>query len=127
MAAENGDKPGLGRLVGSLARTGLGVLRNRGELLAVEWQEEKARQAKLLLCALAGLLLGFLGVILLTGIIIFLFPQEVRAYVAGVFALLYLAGAVWAGYTVKSLMECQPFGESLAQLKKDREWMESLD
>jgi uncharacterized membrane protein YqjE len=127
MAAENGEKTGFGRLVGNLARTSMGILRNRGELLAVEWQEEKVRQVKLLLYAAVGVFLGFLGLTLLTAIVIFLFPHDVRVYVAGFFALLYLAGAAWAGYTVNSLLKRNPFGESLEQLKKDREWMESLE
>lgn len=127
MGEENGEHPGLKKLVGRLARTGLGILRNRGELLAVEWQEEKILALELLCCAVACLFLGFLGAALLTGVIIFLFPNDLRLYVAGAFALLYLLGATWAGYALKSRLDRKPFGESLEQLKKDREWMESLD
>jgi len=126
MAEENGHKPGLRRLAGSLARAGVGILRNRGELFSLEWQEERARLTEMVFFSILLLLLGFLGIGVLTAIIIFLFPGEFRLYVAGAFALAYLLGAAWAGYTLKSLLQRPPFAESLEQLRKDRAWLESL-
>jgi uncharacterized membrane protein YqjE len=126
MAEENGHKPGLRRLAGSLARAGVGILRNRGELFSLEWQEERARLTEMVFFSYVLLLLGFLGIGLLTAVIIFLFPGDFQLYVAGAFALAYLLGAVWAGLRLKSLLERTPFPESLEQLKKDRAWLESL-
>jgi uncharacterized membrane protein YqjE len=126
MAEENGHKPGLAQLVSSLARAGVGMVHNRGELLALEWQEEKARQVELLFFACLLSFMGFVGLSLLTAIVIFLFPEDLRLYVAGMFALLYLSGATWAGFTIKSLLKRAPFSESLEQLNKDRAWLDSL-
>lgn len=127
MAGENHHPPGVGTLLRKLAATGLGALRNRGELLTVEWQEEKARQVHLAIASVALMAFAFLATALLTAIVIFLFPQDKRLYVAGAFALLYVGGAVWSGFTLKRLFKSQPFSESLNQLKKDREWLDSFD
>ena len=82
-------EPGLAGLAGRLARTALGAVRNRIELFAVEWQEERARLTELIIWLVGLLFLGMLGVLLLTFTIIFLFPPEYRLYVAGGFTLLY--------------------------------------
>ena len=126
MGGDDHRPPGLGTLVRQLAHTGLGALNNRAELLAVEWQEEKARQTGLLGLTVAFVFLGAAALGLVTAIVIFLCPPGSRIYVAGGFALLYAAGAVWAGLRVKAKLNEAPFSESLNQLKKDREWLESL-
>jgi uncharacterized membrane protein YqjE len=126
MTGNNSHPPGLAALLTRLAGTGLDVLRNRGELLSVEWQEEKARHAKLLCLGLGALFLAFLGAVALTTVIIFLFPEEYRLWATLVFALLYFAGAAWAGFRLKALLTQTPFAESLNQLKKDREWLETF-
>jgi uncharacterized membrane protein YqjE len=118
-------EPGLAGLAGRLARTGLGAVRNRIELFAVEWQEERARLTELIIW-LAGLLfLGMLGVLLLTFTIIFLFPPEYRLYVAGAFTLLYLIGAGVALAGVKSVLKHEPFSETIDQARKDGAWLDS--
>jgi uncharacterized membrane protein YqjE len=126
MAEENNHSPGLLALLSRLAQTGVEVLRNRGELIAVELQEEKARLAEVLF--LAGIMLGagFLGTVLLTLLIIYLFPANLRPYATLGFAVLYFAAAVWAALALKSALQRAPFDESLRQLKKDRQWLESL-
>lgn len=126
MAETNHTSPGLSTLLGRLARTGAGALRNRGELLAVEWQEEKARLTEMLLWAMGLVFLGLMGMSLLTGIIIFLLPSEYRLYAAGGFAVLYLLGAVAAWLVLRSHLRREPFSESLGQLKKDSSWLASL-
>jgi uncharacterized membrane protein YqjE len=126
MAEENGHPPGLMALLSRLAQTGVEVLRNRGELIAVELQEEKARLAEILLLGGIMLFAGFLGTVLVTFLVIFLFPADLRTYAALGFAVLYFAAAVWAALALKSAMQRAPFDESLRQLKKDRQWLESL-
>ncbi len=125
MPADN-QTPGLGILLTRLFRTGYGLVQNRLELLTVEWQEERARMAELLLWACGVLFLGSMGLLLLTATIIFLFQEELRIYVAAAFTLLYLAGAVAAWFVLRSLVKRRPFAESIDQAKKDRTWLESL-
>lgn len=127
MGAGTHNPPGLFTLLRRFARTGTGALRNRGELLAVEWQEERARLTELLVWTVGLLFLVIMGAGLLTGTVVFLLPEGARVYALAGFTVLYLAGAVWAWSTVRKLLQQEPFGESLAQLKKDREWLDSLN
>jgi uncharacterized membrane protein YqjE len=118
-------EPGFATLAGRLARTGVGALRNRLELFAVEWQEERARLTELILWLVGLLFLGILGVLMLTVTIVLLFPPQFRLYVAGGFALLYLIGAGIAWAVVKSLLKHEPFTETIDQAKKDAAWLDS--
>ncbi len=125
MSGNNHHPPGFVSLLRQLAATGVGALQNRGELFAVEWQEERARRVEFIVTTFAFLFMAGMAVALLTAIVIFLFREELRLYVAGGFALLYAGGALWAGLSLKSLLASAPFSESLTQLKRDREWLES--
>ena len=118
--------PKLGTLVNGLARTGMGALKNRGELLAIELQEEKSHLAEMLVWTVGLLFLGIMGTLLLTATVVLLFPPEWRVYVIGGFALLYFAGAAIAWSSVKSLLKHEPLQETLRQVKKDVTWLESL-
>jgi len=126
MSEHNHEPPGLASLTSKIVDTGLGALRNRGELLAVEWQEEKSRLVGLLLWGVGFLFLAILGLVMLTATIIFLLPQDQRIYVAAGFAALYLLGSIMALLIMKSLLKREPFAESIEQVKKDRLWVESL-
>jgi uncharacterized membrane protein YqjE len=90
-------------------------------------QEEKGRAILLLVGAITLSFLGIMSVMLVTGTIIFLVPEELRLYVVGVFALLYAGGAVFAYFSIKNLLKRTPFGQTLSELKKDRVWFESLE
>jgi len=120
MSDNNNETTGLGTLVNRLGRTALGALENRGELLAVEWQEEKSHLIQLVVLAVALLFLGMLGMLALSATIIFLFPPEYRVYAAAGFTVLYLAGGVAVFFGMKSLLKHEPFSESLKQIRKDR-------
>ena len=126
MSDNNHDPPGFAELVRKLARTGLGVARNRGELAALEFQEERARGIHLFVLATAFMFFAAMALALVTAVIIFACPAERRLYVFGAFILVYLAGAVWAGLRLKEILNESAFAESLNQLKKDREWVESF-
>jgi uncharacterized membrane protein YqjE len=127
MAGDHHHPPGPLRLIRKLSATGLGALQNRAELLAVEWQEERSRLAELLVWTVGLLFLGIMGAILLTAILIFLFPAELRLYAAAGFALLYLAGAAVAWFNLRSLLRQEPFSETIGQVKKDRLWLDSFE
>ncbi len=127
MDPKENPAPGIATLVLRLARTLIGALQNRFELLSLEWQEERVRLTELLVWAVAMVFLGIMGVMLVTATIIFLFSEEHRVYVAGAFALVYLGGALFAWLSVKSLLRREPFGETIDQAKKDRAWLKSLD
>ena len=117
--------PGFFRLVRQFAATGLGMLQNRGELFAVEWQEERARIAELMWRVLGFAFLAMMGLLLLTATIILLFPPQWRIYVTAALALLYFLCALAVWFSVRSLLRQDPFAESIRQVKKDREWIGS--
>jgi uncharacterized membrane protein YqjE len=120
--------PGIFTLLRKLGLTGLSALENRSELLLVELQEEKNRTIELLIWAAAVCFLGMMFVVVLTGTIIFLFPAEWRIYAAGGFCLLYLAGTIFTLLNLKALVKSAavPFADTIAEVKKDRQWLESL-
>jgi uncharacterized membrane protein YqjE len=122
----NNSSPGFISLIGRVARTGYGAMQNRFELFAVEWQEEKARITETLIWAILLLFLVMLTVVMLTGTLIFLFPEDLRIYAAGGFTLLYFIGAVAAFFVFKGLIKREPFAETINEAKKDKEWLESF-
>jgi uncharacterized membrane protein YqjE len=126
MEDQNDSAPGLSQLIRRAAATGLGALQSRSELLLVEWQLERARLTELFILSLGLGFLGLLAAVLFTAIIIFLFPDHLRLYVAGAFGLLYLSGALFAMLAVRSRMKQEPFSETVDQLKRDREWLDSF-
>src|SRR5689334_20428601 len=120
MLTEDNHSPGFKTLGRRLGKTALGALENRGELLAVEWQQEKERLTELLFLSMGVVFLGMMGVLLLAATIIFLFPEDLRLYVAAAFTVLFLGGCVAAFFGLKALLKREPFAESLRQIKKDR-------
>jgi len=118
--------PTLGRLARRTASTIVGALQNRAELFAVEFEEENDRVLKMVLFGVGALFMLGMGILLLTGTIIFLVPEQYRVYAAGGFTLLYLGGGTAAALTVKGLVKKTPFTESLNQLKKDAEILDAF-
>lgn len=122
----NGHGPGIGRLVQRVTSTTVGALHNRLELLLVELQEEKSRLIEAVIVGVGLLFAVLLFLATLTATIVFLFPEEYRIYALGGFALLYLVGLIVGALTLKGLFKHKPFAESIRQVKKDAEWVESL-
>jgi len=118
--------PTLGRLARRTLATAVGALENRAELFTVEFEEENDRLLKLVIFAMSALFLTMMGLLLVTGTIIFLVAEPYRVYVAIGFAVLYLGGAVAAIVTIKNLLKRAPFGESLNQIKKDAELLSAF-
>jgi uncharacterized membrane protein YqjE len=127
MIQTNPQAPGISTLLGRIGHTLLGSLQNRGELLVVEWQEEKSRLLAVILWAVGGLCAAVIGLVLATGLIIFLFPADSRMYVAGGFALLYLGVGVGSYFALKSRLSQEPFSETIRQVRKDAAVLEALN
>ena len=117
--------PGLLTSVRKLLDTGLATVQNRAELAAVEFKEEKDHALELMLWATVVFFFAIMTGIVLTATIIFAFPEDRRIYVAGVFAVLYLAGGVWAFLGLRTRLNKQPvpFSATVDEIKKDREWL----
>ncbi len=125
--SDNNHTTGLGTLASRIGKTTLGALTNRGELLAVEWQQEKARLTQLLILSVGLMFLGMMGALLLTATIIYLFHEEYRLYVAAGFTILYLGGAGFVFFKLNKLVKEEPFSETLKQLRKDRSLLDVFE
>ena len=99
----------------------VGVLRNRVELFALELHEEKYRLAEVCLLAGSALFLGLLSLILLTGVVLFLFAEPYRIYVAAGFGVLYMGIAIALCLKAKQRLQTPPFAETINQIRKDSE------
>ena len=99
----------------------MGCLRNRVELFAVELHEEKYKLAEAFLLAGSALFFGLLSLILLTGVVLFLFPAPYRIYVAAVFGVVYLGLALHFSFRAKQRLRSPPLAETIEQIRKDSE------
>ena len=108
---------GLSRLV----HAAFGMARNRSELFVVELQEERYRLVELVAFIGAALGLALTVLLLLTGVIIYLFPADYRIWAALGLAVLYVAGIGLLLRKVKQDLAKEPFTESVNQLKQDWE------
>src|ERR1041385_8527922 len=115
---EQRSGPKLSTLLGKTARTGLGLLHNRGELLLVELQEEKSRAVSVVMWSLGAMMLANFTLLLLSGMIIFLVQEPYRVYAAAGLTALYLVGTIVAVLRIKSLLKEAMFAETVAQFRK---------
>jgi uncharacterized membrane protein YqjE len=106
----------------------LSMVQSRFELASLELREEMLRWLGAAFLAAAAFFAGQLGLLLLTLAIIALFPDHLvltLALAGGV----YLAAAVACIVFLRRQLNDRPppFGDSVAELKKDREWLNSLN
>jgi uncharacterized membrane protein YqjE len=127
MTDTDNGAPGLGTLSSRIAKTACGLFENRSELLLLELQEERARLIETLIWGIGLLFMAMMALVVLTGAVILLFPQEYRIYAAGAFALLYLIGAVVALMTLKRLLSRAFFPSTMSEIRKDKELMDTLE
>jgi len=92
----------------------------------VELLEEKSRLIKLLVLGIGTLFLAMMTILLITGTVILLVPEEYRLYAVGGFAALYLAGTIWAVVSLKATLKRIPFSTTIAEFKKYSALMEAF-
>jgi len=113
-----------GGAMASVRRVGsslLGLLRTRVELFAVEVQEEKLRAINLMVWFAAAIILGAAGVLVAFGALsLFLWQTAGYGGLVGL-ALAALAAAATTLWVVRRriLHGPPPFGETVAELRKD--------
>lgn len=111
--------------VGALATLARAVVQNRTELFSVELQQEKYSFFELLVLGGCMFLFGAVALILASGVVIFLFPEAYRLWVAAGLALAYCAGIFILWRRMQRLLRRAPFDETISQLKKDMECLKS--
>lgn len=112
-----------------MIETTLRSVQNRVELFALELQEEKAWLISTLLWAAAAVFFGGLAIIFVVGTVVYLSPESARPWVLGGFALLFVYLAVNAIVGLRRSMENKkpPMSDTIGELKKDIEWIQSRD
>lgn len=112
-----------------MIETALRSVQNRVELFALELQEEKAWLISTLLWAAAAVFFGGLAIIFVVGTIVYLSPENARPWVLGGFALLFVYLAVNSILGLRRSMENKrpPLSDTIGELKKDIEWIQSRD
>jgi len=110
-----------------LCDAGLGLLQNRVELLAVEIQEEKVRLVRVLILAGAMVLLGNMAAVLGTATIVVLVDKSAQVPVLIALSVFYLLAALAAFLALRKLLRAgpPPLNDTVSELKKDRDWLNS--
>ncbi|MFA5371718.1 MAG: phage holin family protein [Sideroxydans sp.] len=111
-------------LFGSLKRllaTLLGIVSNRVELLANEWEEERLRLTQVLLFALFALFCFCMGILFLSILIVLLFWQDHPQLAVSLLSLSFFTFALIFFRLLFGRLnqKSAPFADTLAELKKD--------
>lgn len=113
---------------GSLRRLGdsmLGLLETRLQILALEWAEERVNLVRMLLVVFVVLWCLHLAIVLGLVYLLLVVGAEQRVTVLGYAALALLLTAAGAGLGLRHwLKQRRPmFATTIAELRKDREWI----
>lgn len=116
-----------GGLFGSLRRvwdTSASIIKNRAELAALELKEEKSRLVSTAIWGGVFVFSSFMAVITIACTLLFLFWEQ-RLFVAIGLLVFCVIGALAAFLLVKGKIKApKPFADTIAQLKKDRAWLQ---
>ena len=115
---------GLINSIKTLTDTLLGIAQTRLELLAVDLEEDRLRMMRLAFLSLFMLFFFFLGLILITMLIIIAFWEQYQLLTIGLIAVLYFilasALAIYLMRQLKGKSRPKLFAASLSEIIKDR-------
>lgn len=113
------------RLTGTL----VGTVHNRLELFAVEMQEEETWVSTLVVWATLGAVFALLAFVSICVTVVWLFPENQRPLVMLAFSALFVCSAVGSLIWLRKLWKAKPppLSQTLSELKKDIQWMQSQD
>jgi len=105
------------------ASTLLEAMRTRLELFAVDAQEAGERVVALVIWTLAGLFCLFMGLVLVTLLVIVAFWENSPLLAVGLLAAVFLAGAVLCALSARALLRARPgfFAATIETLQGDRD------
>jgi uncharacterized membrane protein YqjE len=105
------------------------TLQNRAELFGLELEEEGRWLVSALIWAAAAIFFAVLTITIATLTVILLVPESVRPWVLVGFSALYLFMAVSAFAGLKKLLQNRrpPLSDTVNELKKDLEWIQTRD
>src|ERR1043165_7110387 len=107
----------------------LRTLQNRAELFGLELEEEGRWVVSALIWTAAAIFFAVLAVTLFTITVVMLVPESYRGWTLGGFFVLYLFMAVSAFSGVKKHFKAKrpPLSDTVNELKKDLDWIQSRD
>jgi uncharacterized membrane protein YqjE len=115
------EAPGLLHSLKRLGRTALGIVENRVELLVVELEEERWRVVDVFFLVASATVLALMALATGTFALVMFFPEEHRAIVLVIVALVYLVATLGLVLKVRNrLKNWHSFSSTLAELKKDK-------
>jgi uncharacterized membrane protein YqjE len=105
--------------------TTIATVHDRIELIAIEAREEKQRFIKLLMLTAVIVFLGNMTVLMLTVTILYFAGDHVRGPLLIAMTLAYGVGGLWGFLALRKKLATGPrlFDDTLAELKKDRDWL----
>ena len=123
---EPGDNPpSLFASMKRLWRTVLAIAQNRLELLLVELEEERLRAVEALFLTVAVAVLALMTLIVGSFALVILFWDDHRLAVLGTLGLVYLLATLGMWWRLRArLRTWQSFSATVAELKKDKAWLE---
>jgi uncharacterized membrane protein YqjE len=108
-----------------LLRTLLSIAQNRLELVLVEVQEERTRVVEAFLLVAGVVAFGCMTLMLITFAVVAVFWENHRVAVLGSLSLLYLVVTLVAYWRLRHRLKHWPaFSATLAELKKDKAWLD---
>ncbi len=109
--------------------SGVALLQNRLELFGLELQEQKERLVKVILLAIGMLFLGNMAALVVTVTIVVLAGPEARKPVLIILSLLYVLATVAAFFGLRKELNGgpPPLSDTVSELKKDRDWINSQE
>lgn len=111
--------------LGSIRRmfdSAVGAVHSRIELVVVELQEERDRAVSIIVWSGVSLFLVFMAVVAFTFCVVIAL-WKYALWVGLGLGVVYLVGAVVCAAIVRKRLKTPFFGETLNQLRKDREWL----
>ena len=108
-----------------LLRTALSIAQNRLELVLVEVQEERTRVFEAFLLVAGVVAFGSMTLVMITFAVVAVFWENHRVAVLVSLGLLYLVVTLVAYWRLQHRLKNWPaFSATLAELKKDKAWLD---
>ena len=120
-------RPGIFESLRRICDNSLALLQNRAELFAVEVQEQKDHVGKILLLGAVAMFLANAALLVVTGTIVVLVGENARVAVLIILSVVYILATVIAFLLLRHEVRSAPppFNDTLSELRKDREWLNS--
>ncbi|MEO6182887.1 MAG: phage holin family protein [Verrucomicrobiota bacterium] len=117
---ENEESSGLFGSIRRALGTALALFQSRLELITLELREEKQRAMSVVGWGVALVFLSLMAVIAIMAVVVFLLWENALAVLIG-FSAFFLVAALASFFVMSATLKKIPFGDTVAQLKKDRD------